>query len=114
MRVTASPFTPRELVGLLADEDRRRVVAALVLGAADLDAVRAQTGLDTRATAKALQRLVDTGLVVRSDDGTLFLLGEAFALAARAAAEAEPPRTEHADTPETLGACCACSYATDD
>ena len=30
-----SPFEARELVGLLADEDRRRVFAALVLGATD-------------------------------------------------------------------------------
>ena len=30
----------------------------------------------------ALQRLVDTGLVLRGDDGTHHLLGEAFALAA--------------------------------
>jgi hypothetical protein len=92
-------FTARELVGLLADDDRRRVVAALILGASDADAVRRETGLDARAAGRAVQRLVDAGLVVRGDGGGLHLLGEAFALAARAAAAAEPPSTEHADEP---------------
>jgi hypothetical protein len=97
--VTDSPFSPRELVGLLADDDRRRVIAALVLGASDTDAVRQAAGLDARAAGKALQRLLDAGLVVRGDDGTLHLLGEAFALAARAEAEREPRSVEHADEP---------------
>jgi hypothetical protein len=92
-------FTARELVGLLADDDRRRVVAALILGAGDDEAVRRDTGLDARAAGRAVQRLVDTGLVVRGDDGSLHLLAEAFALAARAAAAEEPPSTEHAREP---------------
>jgi len=75
------------------------VFAALVLGAADADAVRRTAALDARASGRALQRLVDAGLVVRADDGTLHVLGEAFALAARAAAEQEPPNVEHADEP---------------
>ena len=97
--VTDSPFSPRELVGLLADDDRRRVIAALVLGASDTDAVRQASGLNARAAGKALQRLLDAGLVVRGDDGTLHLLGEAFALAARAEAEREPRSDEHDDEP---------------
>jgi hypothetical protein len=100
--VTESPFEARELVGLLADEDRRRVFAALVLGATDMESVRAASGLDTRACAKALQRLVDTGLVVRGDDGLHHLLGEAFALAARAEAERTPRSAEHDDQPENV------------
>jgi hypothetical protein len=92
-------FTARELVGLLADDDRRRVVAALILGASDADAIRADTGLDARAAGRAVQRLVDTGLVLRGDDGSLHLLAEAFALAARAAAADDPPSTEHANEP---------------
>lgn len=86
-------------MGLLADDDRRRVIAALVLGASDTDGVREAAGLDARAAGKALQRLIDTGLVVRGDDGTLHLLGEAFALAARAEAEREPRSVEHDDEP---------------
>jgi hypothetical protein len=99
VRVTTSPFSPRELVGLLADDDRRRVFAALVLGASNADAVRQVAGLDARAAGRALQRLVDAGLVVRGDDGVVHLLGEAFALAARAEAEREPRAHEHDDEP---------------
>ena len=99
MRVTTSPFSARELVGLLADDDRRRVFAALVLGASSIDAVRRDAGLDARAAGRALQRLVDAGLVVRGDDGDVHLLGEAFALAARAHAEREPRHAEHDDEP---------------
>jgi hypothetical protein len=100
--VTESPFSPRELVGLLADDDRRRVFAALVLGANDADAVRRDTGMDARAAGRALQRLVDAGLVVRGDDGSLHLLAEAFGLAAREAAEHEPMSTEHDDEPSEV------------
>jgi hypothetical protein len=97
------PFTAGELVGLLADDDRRRVVAALVLGALDLDDVRRSTGLDARSAARAVQRLVDAGLVLRGDDGVLHLLGEAFAAAARAEAARAPRPDEHADQPADVG-----------
>jgi hypothetical protein len=100
--VTTSPFSARELVGLLADDDRRAVFAALVLGTTDLASVRARSGLELRAAAKALQRLVDVGLVVAGDDGMLHLLGEAFALAARAEAEREPRSNEHDDEPDDV------------
>ena len=92
-------FTARELVGLLADEDRRRVVAALVLGAVNLDEVRGTSGLDARSAARALQRLVDSGLVLRADDGVLHLIGEAFGAAARAEAARRPRPDEYADQP---------------
>jgi hypothetical protein len=101
--VTESPFEPRELVGLLADDDRRRVFAALVLGATTAVEVRVESGLDARATGRALQRLIDSGLVVRGHDGTHHLLGEAFTLAARAEAERAPRSVEHADAPEDRG-----------
>ena len=38
--VPESPFDARELVGLLADDDRRRAIAALVLGATTIEAVQ--------------------------------------------------------------------------
>ena len=98
-----SPFSARELVRLLADEDRRRVFAALVLGASDIDDVRRTSGLDARSAAKALQRLVDAGLVLRADDGVLHLLGEAFGASARADAASDPPSEEHAGAPEDVG-----------
>jgi DNA-binding transcriptional ArsR family regulator len=100
--VTNSPFDARELVGLLADDDRRRVFAALVLGADTIAAVQADTGLDARAAGRSVQRLVDAGLVVRGDDGGLHLLGEAFTLAARAEAERAPRSPEHDDEPEDV------------
>jgi hypothetical protein len=78
------------IVGLLADDDRRRVFAALALGGSTLDEVRAATGLTSRRAATALARLVSGDLVVRSDRGEHVLLGEAFRLAAVAAAPARP------------------------
>ena len=74
------------LVGLLADDDRRAVAAALILGSASFDDVVAATGLTVPRAGKALTRLVDSGLVERGGDGTLHLVGSAFAAAARAEA----------------------------
>jgi hypothetical protein len=101
--VLDSPFSARELVGLLADEHRRRVFAAMVLGATSSPDIRDASGLDTRTAARALQRLVDAGLVVRSDDGaTHHVLGEAFALAARAEATRQRGPDEHGDEPDEI------------
>jgi hypothetical protein len=87
------------IVGLLADEDRRRVVAALVLGAASADDVADRAGLSVDRVARALGRLVDGGLV-GSGEGGLAVDGAAFQRAARAA---RPPsrRGEHDDEPDT-------------
>ena len=97
--MTTSPFSARELVGLLADDARRAVFAALVLGATDLAEIRRRSGLEIRPAAQALQRFVDVGLVLQGDDGTLHLLGEAFGLAARAEAATAPRNVEHDDEP---------------
>ena len=53
------------LLGLLADEDRLRTVAALVLGSgpASVSEVASAAGLDLRRAAKALTRLANAGLV---------------------------------------------------
>ena len=80
--------TSRQLVGLLAEPDRLRVVAALALGAHSLTEVVRATGLDPRAAAAALRRLESGGLV-SSMDGELRLDEGRFAAAARAEA---PPR----------------------
>jgi hypothetical protein len=85
------------IVGLLADDDRRRVFAALVLGGSTLDEVRASTGLTARRAATALARLVAGDLVVRGDRGEHVLLGEAFRLAAMAAAASERPGPDPTD-----------------
>lgn len=88
---------PTEVVALLADGDRLRVVAALVLGRTTVDEVRDATGLDVRRTMKALSRLVDGGLV-ESDKAGYRLLEEEIRSVARAAAPVEPD--EHADEPD--------------
>jgi hypothetical protein len=56
------------LLGLLADEDRLKVVAALVLGARTTADVRAATDLDARAAGRALVRLQDAGLLHADGD----------------------------------------------
>jgi hypothetical protein len=89
-----------QLVGLLADEERRRVVAALVLGVATVDDVRTATGLGTRSVATALAKVVDTGLAVRGDDGSYVLLGDAFRRAAIAAAPPRPEPDPTGDAPD--------------
>jgi hypothetical protein len=88
------------IAGLLADEARRRVMAALVLGASTVPEVRAATGLPTREVASALARLIAGELVIRGDEGDHVLLGEAFRAAAIAAApdRADPDPT--GDVPE--------------
>lgn len=84
------------LVGLLADDDRRAVFAALTLGATDLDDVVPRAGLPVDRSGKALARLVDGGLVVTGDDGALVVLGATFGRAARTAL-ARPRSDEHDD-----------------
>lgn len=88
------------IVGLLADDTRRRVLAALVLGAGDLDEVRHATGLTVREAASAIARLVESELVVRGADGTHVLLAEAFRRAAIAAAPDRPEPEPTGDVPE--------------
>lgn len=84
------------IVGQLADDDRRRVLAALILDARSLDAVVERTGLSAAAAGKALGRLVDAGLVVQGSEGGLHLLTEIFRDAARSAL-ARPVSNEHDD-----------------
>lgn len=79
-----------EIVGLLADADRRRVVAAMILGASTSDDIGRTAGLDARAVATALHRLTERGLVLR-DGEHAFIVEEAFTTAARAAAALPDP-----------------------
>ncbi len=85
------------IVGLLADDDRRRAFAALELGAVTLDDVVRSGGLDPARAAKAVGRLAEAGLVIQRD-GVLHVLGAAFQRAARQAL-ARPPSDENADVP---------------
>lgn len=54
-----------ELWGLLADEDRLRVFAALALGARTLEEVASRSGVEARPAVHALKRLVSGGVVAR-------------------------------------------------
>ena len=70
------------LVGLLADDARLRVVAALVLGAATAEEVAEVTGLAARSVTAALGRLV-AGDLVHVDDHRFRVRTERLAVAAR-------------------------------
>jgi hypothetical protein len=95
------PLDAGELVGLLADDDRRKVVAALVLGASTTPELVEATALEGRRVVRALNRLVAGGLVIEGADGRdeHVLLEAAFQLAARAIAAARPVSDEHGDAP---------------
>jgi len=88
------------LVRLLAEPERRRVIAALTLEAGDVDHVIAVTGLATREVVDALDRLVKSGLVEQGSDGTYVVVEASFKAAARAS-EVAAVSTEHADEPES-------------
>ena len=96
----ATELDAATLVGLFADDDRRRVAAALILDATTVDDVIRISGLGEAAAGKALARLASAGLVVRGADGTLHLVGEAFARAARMAAMERPVAARHDGPPE--------------
>jgi hypothetical protein len=66
------------IVGHLAHPDRRRVLAALILGASTAEDVKQMTGLGTRAVVTALTRLVDNELVLHDDDGHYWMVEESF------------------------------------
>jgi hypothetical protein len=83
-----------ELVKLLADGDRLRVVASLVLGSENLSQVVARSGLDQRSAATAVSRLVAAGLVERDDHG-LRLAEEVIRASARAATPVREAAPEH-------------------
>jgi hypothetical protein len=89
------PLDAGVIVGLLADDDRRQVLAAIELGHRSIDAVVAITSLPGARAAKAAGRLADAGLVVQRD-GALHVHGQAFQAAAREALT-RTPSSEHAD-----------------
>jgi hypothetical protein len=83
------------IVGHLAHPDRRRVVAALILGASTAEDVKAMTGLGTRAVVTALTRLVDSDLVLFDQKAHYWLVEDAFRVAAIDARAAPPDTDEH-------------------
>jgi hypothetical protein len=88
----------RSLVGLLAESDRLRIVAALVLDGAQNPAdIARRSGLDLREVMNGLDRLRASGLVEELD-GEFILLEAAFKMAARQEAPVAP-ETSHPDEP---------------
>jgi hypothetical protein len=72
-----------EIVGLIAEDHRLRLVAALALGAGTLAEAVEATGLDTREAVVALDRLTRGGLVVAADGERIRLATERLKEAAR-------------------------------
>ncbi|MEW2592744.1 DUF2087 domain-containing protein [Micromonospora aurantiaca] len=91
-------MTAQALAGALADECRRAVFAAIVLGARDVPAVVARTGLPARDAAVAVRRLTDAGVL--ADDGGLRVDAERLREFARAGAAA--PAAPAANPRETI------------
>jgi hypothetical protein len=88
--VTVGSMEAGTIVGLLADPVRRKVVAALVLGAGTIEEVAEAAGLSLKDVALAARRLSRAGLVHR-EGHALTLHTERFGDAARAAAALAPP-----------------------
>lgn len=92
----------QHLVRLLADENRRRVVAALVLADAPSTAgqIASASGLSLREVVDSATRLV-TGGLIDGDTKAYSLIDDVFQQAARAEAPATPP-SEHSDQPDDV------------
>lgn len=82
-------MSTQALAGALADDRRRAVFAAITLGAGDVPAVVARTGLSARDVVTAVRRLVDAGIVAE-DPTALRVDGERLREFARTAEPAAP------------------------
>ena len=78
------------MLGLLAEPERLRVAAAVVLGHEQVADIARVTGVDERAVEHALARLVAGGLIVRAGSGYRFAMEE-LKIAAQAVARSRPP-----------------------
>ncbi|HEX2293855.1 MAG TPA: ArsR family transcriptional regulator, partial [Actinomycetota bacterium] len=74
------------LLGLLAEPDRLKVVAAIVLGSRTVDQIVAATELEPKVVEHALARLTSGGLVT-GDRRSLAVDSEELRAAVRSAAE---------------------------
>jgi hypothetical protein len=75
---TDHPLSCGDIVGLLAQPDRRAAFAALALGATTLAEVAAATGLRAPTAAAALAKLVDGRVATTADGPTYALVDDAF------------------------------------
>jgi hypothetical protein len=81
---------PKTLVGLLAEPDRLRVFAAVVLGVGTPDEIASRTGLPGRDVVVAIRRLTQGGLLAIAEGGLVAYV-EAFKEAIREYAEEPSP-----------------------
>lgn len=81
------------LCAALAEPDRLRVFAAVVLGATALDAVADRTGLPAKSVATAVRRLADAGLVTATATGLVAEVGVFKEAVIERAPRPEPPRS---------------------
>ncbi len=86
------------LLGLLADPDRLRVAAAIVLGSTEVNDIIETTGLPARVVERSLARLVAGDLVTKDAAGHRFRTEELL-VAARAVAD-KRSAAEAAGNPE--------------
>ena len=85
------------LAGLLADDDRRRVFAAIELGGTTLDAAATLAGLPVPARRQGIvDRWPAPDSSCRANEGGLYVVGAAFQVAAREALS-RPSSDEHGD-----------------
>jgi hypothetical protein len=77
------------MLGLLAEPERLRVAAAVVLGHDQITDIARVSGVDERAVGHALARLVAGGLMVRAGSGYRFATEE-LKIAAQAVARSRP------------------------
>jgi hypothetical protein len=84
----------RELLALLAEPDRLKALAAVALGAETLPEVAERAGLEPKAAARALSRLVAGGLLDGGSGGGYRVRAETLRAAAR------PPASEAEDAEE--------------
>ena len=87
-------MSANKLVGLMAEPERRRVMAALTLASGDLDHIVSVTGLELRQVANALERLTSASLVEVGGNGVYVLLEETFKLVARSSQQQPNPGHE--------------------
>jgi hypothetical protein len=78
------------ILGLLAEPERMRVAAALVLGYSSIDEIARISGVPERSVIGAIARLVAGGLVVEDGTSGYRFAIEELKVAARSAAAARP------------------------
>ena len=62
----------QKILGLLADEERFKIIGAVALGAVTLENITEVTGLGNQVVMKSLVKLEGSGLITKEDTGYIF------------------------------------------